>query len=220
VERLRVAGYPAPRHEVVVLENTVVVLQEAVGGEWRDEVDVAFLELILQLNERQAGCGDAGDAWTDYIAATLVDGADGYCIHDTLRKHSPETSRLLSRIREIGAMVSGLPSGDIVHVDFHHRNMLRTGDELVAVIDWEGCKDGDRMFDLVTFAFGLPVAARDATVDSRLREYLLRNTDSRALAAYVAHMALRRIDWTIRHHNAVEAPTLIALADDYLAALA
>jgi aminoglycoside phosphotransferase (APT) family kinase protein len=33
--------------------------------------------------------------------------------------------------------------------------MLREGDELVAVVDWEGCRPGDRGFDLVTFCFAM-----------------------------------------------------------------
>jgi aminoglycoside phosphotransferase (APT) family kinase protein len=46
--------------------------------------------------------------------------------------------------------------------------MLREGDELVAVVDWEGCRPGDRAFDLVTFCFGMTDSIAAAGADTRV----------------------------------------------------
>jgi aminoglycoside phosphotransferase (APT) family kinase protein len=91
------------------------------------------------------------------------------------------------------------------------------GDRLVAVIDWEGSRPGDRAFDLVTFCFGFTQARATRTgLEERVWERACAATGSDALAAYVAHMALLRLDWSIRHHpDEVEA--LIDLVDRYMA---
>src|SRR6266508_1691205 len=100
----------------------------------------------------------------------------------------------------LGDVSGRLPEGDLVHIDFHHRNMLREGDELVAVVDWEGCRPGDRAFDLVTFCFGMTDAIPADGVATRVWDHASQLASTEALAAYVAHMALRRVDWSIRHH--------------------
>ncbi|MDQ6778111.1 MAG: aminoglycoside phosphotransferase family protein [Actinomycetota bacterium] len=39
---------------------------------------------------------------------------------------------------------------DSVHLDFHHRNAVASNRRLTAVIDCDGYRSGDRVFDLVT----------------------------------------------------------------------
>ena len=48
-------------------------------------------------------------------------------------------------------------------MDFHHRNILKRGDQPVAVIDWEGSMPGDRLFDLVTLGFCAGVAETESS---------------------------------------------------------
>jgi aminoglycoside phosphotransferase (APT) family kinase protein len=93
--------------------------------------------------------------------------------------------------------------------------MLRDGDELVAVVDWEGCRPGDRAFDLVTFCFGMSHAVAESGVAERVWQRAGDTTTPDALSAYVAHMTLRRLDWTIRHHPD-ELDRVMAVARRYV----
>jgi aminoglycoside phosphotransferase (APT) family kinase protein len=94
---------------------------------------------------------------------------------------------------------STFPAGDLVHVDVTHRNALQTPSGiLAAVVDWEGARRGDSVLDLVTLAFGLAVAECDPGVEQRVWDEARRASTDEALVAYVAHMALRLVDWSIR----------------------
>ncbi len=216
VTRLRASGYPAPRYlHPFSVDGGVVLFQEAVLGQWRDDVGHDLASTVLRLNDLQAGLDKAGDDWTGYIRTTLTTGAEGYCLHEPLREHSAESRRIVRWVESVGAAVGTLPEADLVHIDFHHRNMLRDGDELVAVVDWEGCRPGDRAFDLVTFCFGMSHAVAESGVAERVWQRAGDTTTSDALSAYVAHMALRRLDWTIRHHPD-ELDRVMAVARRYV----
>jgi Phosphotransferase enzyme family len=228
VGQLRARGYPAPRY-LAPMEvgdggggggggGTVVMVQERVAGSWGDTIDGALVERVRQLNDMQAGLGSGdGAQWSDFIALTLVEGADDYCQHDTLRGQGGEVAQLLSWIESIGASVSRLPADDLVHFDLHHRNILRTPSGDLTVVDWEGIRPGDRAFDLVTFCFGLSHGdGPDGVADSlwvRAEELTRREV----LAAYVAHMALRRVDWTLRHHGADDLARLLPIVRRHVA---
>jgi aminoglycoside phosphotransferase (APT) family kinase protein len=220
VERLRAIGYPAPAHQPPFLvDGGVVLVQDEVSGRWRDDVPDELVGTVVALNDLQKGQADSHGGWTDYIRMTLVEGADGYRIHDTLRAATRETRRLLAWIESVGRHLDSLPEGDLVHIDFHHRNMLRQGAELVAVVDWEGCRSGDRAFDLVTFCFGMTHALAPPGVEERVWGLASRSTSADALVAYVAHMSLRRVDWALRHHPE-EAGPLMEHALGYVARVA
>jgi aminoglycoside phosphotransferase (APT) family kinase protein len=183
-----------------------------VGAHYASAEDVAddLLDTVLALNHLQKGQADSHGGWADYIRMTSTEGADGYCIHETLRRSSSEARRLLAWVESIGRDVGPLPEGDLVHIDFHHRNMLRDGAGLVAVVDWEGCRPGDRSFDL-TFLFGMTQAVAAAGVEERIWSQVSQLASDEALPAYIAHMSLRRLDWSIRHHPE-EADGVLAFA--------
>jgi streptomycin 6-kinase len=63
---------------------------------------------------------------------------------------------------------------------------------------------GDRAFDLATMLFYL-YDRHD--IRERLRRQALELTSSRALSAYLAHMLLRQVDWSLRHHPGTSATT-------------
>jgi hypothetical protein len=221
VNAMRAIGYPAPEHlPPLAIRGGIVVLQVAVDGEWHDDVDLDLAGEVLRLNEIQRGHSDGAGDWTEHIRTTLTQGADGYCLHDPLRRHSLATRRLLDWIEDVGRNLAvELPSSDLVHYDFHHRNMLRDGSSLVAVVDWEGCRPGDRAFDLVTFCFGVTHARAAAGVEEQVWRQASELAEPDRLAAYVAHMSLRRVDWSIRHHPG-EVDDLLELVARYRQAVA
>jgi hypothetical protein len=206
LERLRVDGYRVPRYgPVLSIAGGVFIAQQVVPGAWRDIVTHALLGELFAANDLQAGrelTGD-GEHWGAFLVRTLVEGADGWCLHAPLREHSRQAHRLLGWIEEIGHDTDWrrMPSGDVVHLDFHHRNVLQSASgELAAVIDWEGARPGDRVFDLVTLATWIQVARTEDGVEDRIWSRISGLGQPEAVRAYVAHMALRQVDWTIRHH--------------------
>ena len=218
VERLRERGYPIPRFIVADdLGGVTVMLQEFIAGRVTDEVSDEVITTLLSLNELQKGAGTAANAdWTTYMTGSLLNGCDGYCEHKPLREYDRRTAALLETIHAAGEMIESLPSGDVVHVDFHHRNVLVADGAVSAVIDWEGCRTGDCVFDLVTLAFGLTIAQVSTKARDQVWEAVRRRAVPDVQRAYVAHMALRQVDWSIRHRTPQDVDHWLRVSSDFL----
>jgi hypothetical protein len=204
VERLRTRGYPIPRYVIADdIGGVTVMLQEYASGTVSDEVSEDVVETLISLNALQAEAAevDEDSEWTSYIVGSLVNGCEGYCMHEPLRDYNRRTAALLRTIQAVGEAIVELPSRDVVHVDLHHRNVLVADGEVSAVIDWEGCRSGDSVFDLMTLAFGLTVAQVPARARERVQEQIHHRGTPEARRAYAAHMALRQVDWSIRHRT-------------------
>jgi aminoglycoside phosphotransferase (APT) family kinase protein len=136
------------------------------------------------------------------MVTSIVDGRTGYCEHGALRVYSPETRALLDRLRAIAHAHADVDVDvaidDVVHMDFHTANMLAIDHRITGVIDWEGSTSGDAAFDLVTQALYTPDLRTELLDAARAR------TDPHALPLYAAHMVLRQVDWSLRHHNAAQ----------------
>lgn len=205
-QRLRKLGYPIPvLDRLVAVDGVVVLLQEESMGRPVDVVTPALLGRLAQLNELQAGQGTGeGGLFGEYLTGTLLVGGPGYCFHHPLRQHSPRAEALLERIRAIGSATEAVPflSIDAIHLDFHHRNVLVDDDGvLTAIIDWDGCRDGDRWFDLACLSFHLDCFGVGPGAAESLRAHVEANVEPATLAAYRAHMVLRQVDWSIRNHD-------------------
>jgi hypothetical protein len=61
---------------------------------------------------------------------------------------------------------------------------------------------GDRAFDLATLLF---YRYDHDDIRDHLRARLLELTDDRVARAYLAHMVLRQVDWSLRHHPKAKA---------------
>ena len=159
---------------------------------------------MLRLNDAQAGLGDGAHRLTGLLTATLTFGGDGFCVHATLAAR-PDTRALLAMVRKTAARhLAAVPEkGDFVHGDFTLANLLTNGDGITGVIDINPPPlTGDRAFDLATLLFYL--YDRDP-IRERLRARVLEITGHRALDVYLAHMMLRQVDWSLRHHPGTPA---------------
>ena len=96
-----------------------------------------------------------------------------------------------------------------MQVDFTNHNIRLDDGTLTGIVDWEGACAGDHCFDLVAFAFDLD--GHGQQIWDRIEPLV----ETRALRAYVAHMALRRTDWAIRHHPH-DVPRQLARAERLL----
>ena len=92
---------------------------------------------------------------------------------------------------------------DFVHYDFTLANLLTAGPGISGVIEINPLVlTGDQSFDLATILFYL--YDRDGTRE-RLHGRALELASQRALDAYLAHMLLRQVDWSLRHYPGTAA---------------
>ena len=211
--RLGDRGYPAPRfHAVGHAAGLVFWVQQRLPGSvvdhGRGRPDGAalarLLPELLRLNDAQVGLGTGTGGWPDLITRTLTSGGDGYCLHSTLQAR-PDTRGLLRVLRRIGDTCGpAIPAaGDFVHYDFTLANLLTDGAAITGVIDINPpVLAGDRAFDLATLLFYL---YDHDDIRDLLRARLLELAGPQAARAYLAHMVLRQVDWSLRHHPAAPA---------------
>jgi Ser/Thr protein kinase RdoA (MazF antagonist) len=211
--RLRDRGYPAPRFRAIGhVPGLVFWIQERLPGSALDsgqnEPDYAALARLLpgllRLNDAQAGLGTGPGGWRSLITQTLASGGDGYCLHSSLQA-SPQARDLLPMLRRIGDRCGpAIPDGeDFVHYDFTPANLLSDGTAITGVIDINPpILAGDRAFDLATLLF---CHYDHHEIRDSLGAWLLDLAGPRTTGAYLAHMALRQVDWSLRDHPAATA---------------
>jgi len=211
--RLRDRGYPAPRVRATgqaagsafwITERLPGRVLSGAGGTPGYAAVSRLLPELFRLNDAQAGLGAGGSAFRDLITRTLVTGGDGYCLHSTLAAR-PNTRELLAALRRIGEICGPAvpPGADFTHFDFQFMNLLSDGRAITGVVDVNPPPvHGDRAFDLATLAFYVydaselrrPILARLSSLASRA-----------AVRAYLAHMVLRQVEWSVRHYPAAPA---------------
>ncbi len=107
--------------------------------------------------------------------------------------------RLLTRLREqaLDATVPRQIPNDVVHFDFGPANLLTVDGRITAVLDWQGCRDGDASYDLVTTDWDLMAWPRaESEIGEQLRREIGRTTAPGAALVYAAHTVLRNLTWS------------------------
>lgn len=199
----RAAGNPVPAYEAVVPlpDGGAAVLQERVDGVPVTVVTARLVDHAVELAQRRRGAL-AGDTAIPPTPLFLRTSGPGFCHHDPLRSHDDASRELLARVERIGDELGDtLEGSDLVHFDYTLGNVLVARDDperVVGVIDWDGAGRGDVALDLVTLAFDLSWRSSELSeaVASRARDASSTAVFTRAWA----HMGLRLVDWSIRHH--------------------
>jgi hypothetical protein len=221
---LRDVGYPAPRYRLIGMVPSLGVvysIQEALPGTpLGGRLDRPLLDRLLALNALQAGQATTPtDTWPRPVAEPVLHGGDGYCLLDPLRSYSRRTATLLGVLQHLAAVEGDerSPRDDVVHFDFQGANILVAGDEISGVVDWEGCRAGDRAFDLATLFF-YAGAAKGADTEQleRLWRLLVEQSGPRLVGVYLAHLVLRQVDWSIRFYDDAEVERWLGRADEVL----
>lgn len=220
-ERLRVdAGWPVPRQRIITSENWLFVLQEFMPGATVEVIGHAMVDRLLELHDRRLGLARPGDEWRwpEVLVSTLTVGGRGYCQHEPLRGHDHRTAAVAARIEEVGRSIGpdDLPGGDIVHWDLHPGNILQEQGALSAIIDTDFATVGDAALDLVLLAVTSLGVACDSGVRSRLFAVAFDELAPVRRRAYVSHVLLRLLDWSIRRERTGEIEFWLARADELL----
>jgi aminoglycoside phosphotransferase (APT) family kinase protein len=201
---LRERGYPAPELLCVgAAPSGTYLVQERLPGEpigYRFTPDQ--LEEIVRLHELHTDIGVdlPGERWPLPVTRPTLEGADGFCVIETMRAYSSETDAFLTELQDMTRAHAAdvTRTGDIVHLDFTYGNILGADGLVTGVIDWEAATIGDRGFDLATFAFYV-------FFDDVLRRALLgRAADisgPSALRVYLAHLIFRQTEWCTRFYD-------------------
>ena len=201
--RLRAGGYPAPEIVLASRDNEKLryLVQRMIPGKRPTVLNRRMLDRIIALNELQEDAAmEFAENWPASIVESIERGYEEWCVHETLRNYSEETAAILGELKRTASDVRGLSfrQHDAVHFDFSTANMLVEGEEVTGVIDWNGCRAGDRAFDLVTLGF---YALEDRETSKWILDHALDISGPGAVALYLAHMILRQVDWSIRHHD-------------------
>jgi hypothetical protein len=208
---LRSIGYPAPHYLFMgyALEG-IYSIQSALPGSPMRSLTTSLLSRLFELNELQIGRALHGQrAWHQEVINTVLSGGDGYCLHASLQQYSRGTADLLHELQALVVAYQDEPhrTGDIVHGDFQHMNILTFDEQISGVVDWDASSAGDCIFDIATLLFYSydVLEARE-----RLWDYALERASLKLLSMYFAHLILRQVDWSLRHHDQVTSERYIA----------
>jgi len=217
--RLRERGYPVPLY--LVLGHTATAcysIQELLPGRPLRAVTPDVIPRLLELNTMQRGLSMPGHGdWPRRVVDTVLFGGEGYCLLEPLQTYSNETSELLDNVQAIVRHNCDreFETGDLVHFDFNPTNILVDQGRISGVIDWQEPCSGDCAFDLATLMF---YAWRVQAVRDLLWRHLLERIEPGALGVYLAHLILRQVDWSIRHHGDRETRHFLNVAREILSA--
>jgi hypothetical protein len=213
IDILRERGSPVPEYlGVASTDDVVVTVQRHMAGEMLEpgpghaidpDLIVAVLPALLDPVELQADAGDlAAPPWHASLLDTLASGGDGYCLHETMHRRA-DTRALLRRVLAIGRRLGHGPARttDILHFDLNPANVLHERGRLAGIVDWNvpsiGASEGDRGFDVATLLFYTYDNAQTRGPPLGTRQ---RHQRTHWVAVYLAHLALRQVEWSVRHH--------------------
>ena len=209
---LRDMHYPAPHYLFIgcALEG-VYSIQTALPGSPMRTITEPLVVRLLELNQLQKdrALPNLSD-WHREAVATVLFGGRGYCLHTSLQHHSQETSTLLKTLQTLASIYQDEPhrTGDIVHNDFQHSNILVHNEQISGIIDWDAPYAGDCVFDIATllFYFYDNLAVRELLWHAALEQAALN-----LLRLYFAHLILRQVDWSLRYRATATSERYIAM---------
>ena len=216
-KRLRGVGFPAPLYVCVGDDHGLKYsIQAMMPGKPCRKLNASMVRESIAINRLQTNlAGDLPPEWPSRVIDGVLKGFDGYCEIETLRRDSVETAALLETLQNLVVRHSAeiFIRRDIVHWDFNPGNVLSDGTHIMGVVDWDGVCAGDRGFDLSTLLF---YSYDDREAREPLWHEILDCSGSGALTAYMAHMIVRQVDWSIRYHDPAWIARWIATAKEII----
>jgi Phosphotransferase enzyme family len=214
---LRSIGYPAPTYLFIGrAPGGIYSIQSALPGSPMRSLTPTLLPGLLELNRLQVGRALPGRKdWHQEVISTVLFGGDDYCLHPPLQQYSRGTADLLQELQALVVAHQDEPhrTSDIVHGDFQHSNILMHDEQISGVIDWDGSYAGDCIFDVATLLF---YSYDVLEVRERLWDYAVERASLKLLSMYFAHLILRQVDWSLRHHDQATSERYITRGEPLL----
>ena len=191
-------GYPAPRYlGVGTAAGAAWSLQERLPGATPPVLTEPLARRLVELAAVKADRADEPADPFRRIDRTIDGAVDRLLGHDATRTIAQELTAALDRGR-----TSGLRTTDVVHGDFHHRNVLAVDDGVTGVFDWELAYVGDWRADLVQLACWaswvpdqFAPAAATTIVDAARAA-----CEPAVLATLTAFLTIAQLDFDLRVH--------------------
>jgi len=223
---LRNRGLQVPTYQLVALagEDVVTVQERLPGSPPTIVTDTLLGSMLHQLDQFRDVMAMENDV--RHPDLYLLHSGPGFCLHESLRHYSDATRALLHTFHQIGRhLPDTMPGSDLMHMDFHPGNVLvDDAERITGIIDWDVVLRGDARFGLVTLAFDLGYRRALAPASQRLTSTGLDalRRDLAGIAqpwrdAFMAHMGLRQLDWSIRHHSPEVVAHYVAVTEAYFA---
>lgn len=208
---LRDMHYPTPHYLFIGCAlDGVYSIQTALPGSPMRTITETLVVHLLELNQHQKdrALPNLPD-WHREAVTTVLFGGVGYCLHTSLEHHSQETRTLLKTLQILASTYQHEPhrTGDIVHNDFQHSNILIHNEQISGIIDWDAPYGGDCVFDIATLLF---YSYDDLAARELLWHAVLERASLNLLRLYFAHLILRQVDWSLRYHDAATSEHYIS----------
>lgn len=211
LDRARAAGVPTAKQELTAhIDGRRVLVQQRLPGVPPATIEAPLVHQMLAVNARLAGLLSRAPSAPRPMELHLSDDGPGFCLHKPLLKYGGRAARLLDWVHEVAAELPHITGDDLVHFDYHPRNVLVESGRITGVIDWDGAARYDGTFDLVTLRFTLGHEAPHLTA---IVDDALRGRDEARRRAFWAHMSLRQVDWSIRHHDQATVEAWLDVAE-------
>jgi len=161
------------------------------------------------------------DGWCVAVGRALTVGDATLCAeHDSIKDAGGDAAALLNEILASGPFdLSDVRSTDVVHGDWHHRNLLADGDVVTAIIDWEASRPGDARFDLCYLAYWAEVFDHSEVsprAAARIKSTVRSRVDASVRSALSALIAIHQL-WFVSAHRPERLPETARHVEQFLA---
>ena len=206
IQVMRDAGVPAPATTVAAHGADVLLIHDYLPGRADPVLTSSLIDDLIDIVEREAGLADdSAEHWPDFIKTNLTVGHR----HGSLQKFSAASRAVLRRVRQVGrdSSVGQLRAPDLVHYDLHTVNVLSDdGRRVSGIIDWDGVRAGDRSLDLANLAFTSTWKTSNNALREQIWNAFLSSSTHDSRVVYMHLVALRQVDWVIRHTALAPGP--------------
>jgi len=195
INRLRDLGWPIPPLlETGLTPEAVFELWDVAPGQAgvRQPISASTVSQAIALlnHAKGAALGDGLD-WPEWLATS---------IRTAIQRAEPGASdpardMLLTCQHALDAAEIA-PGKDIIHGDFTPANCLLDGDRILAVIDFDACRDGDGTIDLIGIAQDLEGwDTADPEAIDHVWQHVFRRADPETVRALLAYWVASTLAW-------------------------
>lgn len=198
-DRARANGQLVPRYlDIAEWRDTGYTLQEFVDGEVPPRMTLPLAQRMIELLDTHEG--QASDWPVDGVAGF----GEWWTFSDTIENAPAHIRDLANEAADARDRLRGtaVPTTDVVHADYHNKNLLLRDGEIVAIIDWDGAAPGCRWYDAFLLMWWSQASTNviDADVAPWLRPFVESKLNADQLGWYATEIACGQLEFFQRVH--------------------